>query len=78
MGLQRPASVTNAIRVQMALVAVSGLTTLLTVLQRDDLIVAWAEGNPTARSVLEEGGLDALLGEALREALDPRLSGDPR
>ncbi len=60
MGLQRPASVTNAIRVQMALVAVSGLTTLLTVLQRNDLVVAWAEGNPTARPILDEGGLSAL------------------
>ena len=60
MGRQQPAAVTNAIRVQMALVAVSGLTTLLTVIQRDELIVAWAEGNPTARPILDEGGLNAL------------------
>lgn len=41
MGRQRPASVTNAIRAQAALVLVSGLTTVLTVVQRDELAEAW-------------------------------------
>jgi hypothetical protein len=42
MGRQRPRSVTNAIRAQAALVVASGLTTLLTIVQRDDLIASWA------------------------------------
>lgn len=46
MGRQRPASVTNAIRAQVALVLVSGLTTLLTVVQRDDLTRLWQAGEP--------------------------------
>ena len=41
MGRQRPASMTNATRVQAALVLVSGLTTVLTVLRRDELARAW-------------------------------------
>lgn len=46
MGRQRPASVTNAIRVQWALIAVSGLTTLVTALQRDELVAAWTARQP--------------------------------
>ncbi len=46
MGRQRPRSVTNAIRTQMALVAVSGLIALLTIVERDELIDAWAARNP--------------------------------
>lgn len=60
MGRQRPTSVTNAIRTQVAVIVVSGLTALLTVFRRDELVLAWAEGNPTARGVVEEGGLSAL------------------
>lgn len=51
MGRQRPASVTNAIRVQAVLVVVSALGTLAVVLQREDLVRAWAES---------QGGLDAV------------------
>ena len=47
MGRQRPASVSNAIRAQAALVVVSGLTTLITLVQRDQLVEAWAAGKPT-------------------------------
>ena len=65
MGRQRPASVTNAIRAQAALVAVSGLTTLLTAFQRDELVLAWAERHPTAKAILAEGGLPALYDSAL-------------
>ncbi len=60
MGRQRPASVTNAIRTQGAVIVVSGLTTLLTAFRRDDLILAWAEGNRTARGEVDQGGLEAL------------------
>jgi hypothetical protein len=46
MGRQRPASVTNAIRAQLALVGVGGLTTLVTVLQREDLVRSWSSRHP--------------------------------
>jgi len=51
MGRQRPASVTDAIRVQAALVVVSALGTLAVAMLRDDLVRAWAE---------TQGGLDAV------------------
>jgi hypothetical protein len=47
MSRQQPGSVTNAIRVLVALVALSGLTALLTVVFRDELVRSWAEGNET-------------------------------
>lgn len=60
MGRQLPTSVTGAIRVQVGLIVVTGLTTVLTVVQRDELTVAWAQRHPFARAILEEGGLQAL------------------
>lgn len=60
MGRQRPRSVTEAVRVQWALVAVSGVSTLLTVVMRDDLLLAWARSDPDARAIVAEGGLAAL------------------
>lgn len=51
MGRQRPGSVTNAIRVQAALVGVSALGTAMVAVLRDDLVRAWAES---------QGGLDAV------------------
>jgi hypothetical protein len=38
MGRQRPGSVTSAIRAQLALVGVAGLTTLVTIVQHDELV----------------------------------------
>lgn len=46
MGRQRPASVTNAIRAQAALVLVSGLTTVLVVVRREELTRVWNAGQP--------------------------------
>jgi len=46
MGRQRPESATNAIRAQAALVLVSGLSTVLTVVQRDELSRVWNAGQP--------------------------------
>jgi hypothetical protein len=60
MGRQRPRSVSNAIRVQWALVALAGIATLLTILLRDDLLRAWVDSNATARALVDEGGLEAL------------------
>lgn len=51
MGRQRPTSVTNALRTQWALVAVSATATLVTVLLRDALLEDWARSR---------GGLDAV------------------
>ena len=51
MGRQRPGSVTNAIRVQAALVVVSALGTATVALLRDDLVRTWAQS---------QGGLDAV------------------
>jgi hypothetical protein len=47
MSRQQPGSVTNAIRVLVGLVVLSGLTALLTVVFRDELVRTWAEGNKT-------------------------------
>ena len=60
MGRQRPKSVTQATWTQWALIAVSGLTVLLTALRRDELVLAWARNNDSARAVLAQGGLKAL------------------
>ncbi|MEJ7793939.1 MAG: hypothetical protein WKF50_00160 [Nocardioides sp.] len=51
MGRQRPTSVTNALRVQWALVGVSAIGTGVTVLMRDALLEDWADAR---------GGLDAV------------------
>jgi O-antigen/teichoic acid export membrane protein len=47
MGRQRPGSMTRAIRTQLALVGVAGLTTLLTIVERDELVRAWTARHPT-------------------------------
>ena len=47
MGRQRPGSVTNAIRAQLALIGVAGLSTLLTIVQRDELVRTWTARHPT-------------------------------
>ena len=57
---QVPASLTRAIRLLYVVVAWTGLTALLTVVFRDDLVRNWAQGNRAARKILDEGGLDAL------------------
>lgn len=55
-----PASVVMSIRLAWAIVAVSGLTALLTWLLRDDLVRAWARGNREAMEQLSQGGIEAL------------------
>ena len=47
MGRQRPGSVTSAIRAQLALVGVAGLSTLLTIIERDELVRTWTVRHPT-------------------------------
>ncbi len=60
MGRQWPGSVINAQRCLTALLVLMGLGTLLTILFEDELILAWAERNPGAREILQEGGIPAL------------------
>jgi hypothetical protein len=65
MGRQWPGSVVKAMRCLGALVALMALATVLTILLQDDLIEAWAEGNPAAREILDEGGIDGLKASSI-------------
>lgn len=60
MARELPGSVVNSLRVLGLIVATSGVITLLTWLQRDDLLLAWSKGNPSAQEILAQGGVDAL------------------
>ncbi len=62
---QVPASVTRAVQVLIAIVLVSGVTALLTWVQRDEVILSWAKGNPSAQEILASGGIDALRDSAI-------------
>jgi len=55
----------NAQRCLAALVGLLALATVLTVLLEDELIRAWAEGNPGAREIVEDGGVDALKASSI-------------
>ncbi len=55
-----PGSVANAVRVLGLIVATSGVITLLIWLMLDDVILGWAEGNPSAQELLDQGGIDQL------------------
>ncbi|MCW2767151.1 MAG: hypothetical protein JWO11_3110 [Nocardioides sp.] len=65
--MERPVSVTRATQVLTALVALSGVTALLTVLLNDQVIRAWARGHSVGtRSELRSGGLDAVKHGAIQ------------
>ena len=55
-----PGSVVNSMRVLGLIVATSGVITLLIWLMRDEVILGWAEGNPSAQEILAQGGLEQL------------------
>ena len=55
-----PGSVVNAVRVLGLIVATSAVITLLIWLMLDDVILGWAEGNPSAQELLDQGGIDQL------------------
>ena len=55
-----PRSVTNSVRVLGLIVATSGVITLLTWRMRDEVILGWAEGNPSAQEILAQGGIGQL------------------
>ena len=65
MGRQWPASVVNALRCLTALVGLMALGTLLTIVFQDALIESWAEGNPGASEILDEGGIEALKASSI-------------
>lgn len=58
--LERPTSVTRALQALAALCVAAGIFTLLVVVRRDELVLAWAEGNPGARAILRDGGIEAV------------------
>lgn len=58
--LERPTSVNRALQALGALCVGAVVITLLVWLRRDDLVLAWAEGNPGARKILREGGIEAV------------------
>ena len=60
MARDRPGSVVNSMRVLGLIVATSGVITLLTWLMRDEVILGWAEGNPSAQEILAQGGIEQL------------------
>lgn len=60
-----PGSITNALRNLVALVVVSGVAVLLTWLQHDEVIRAWAKGNSSAQEILASGGMAALRESAI-------------
>lgn len=53
MSRQQPGSVTSATRLLWGLVALSGLTALLTAIMRDELVRVWASGHPDATGSVE-------------------------
>lgn len=55
-----PGSVVNAVRVLGLIVATSGVITLLIWLMSDEVVLGWAEGNPSAQEILAEGGIEQL------------------
>ncbi|WP_159083878.1 hypothetical protein [Nocardioides terrigena] len=60
-----PASVAHALRVLVAIVLLSAATALLTWVQRDEVILSWAKGNPSAQEILASGGIEALRDSAI-------------
>lgn len=60
-----PGSIAHAMWSLLALVVVSGTAVLLTWLQHDEIILAWAQGNPSAQEILVSGGISALRDSAI-------------
>ena len=58
--IDRPVAVNRALQTLVALCVAVGVVTLLVWVYREDLVLAWAEGNPGARAILRDGGLEAV------------------
>lgn len=57
---ERPATLTWALRLLGLLVLFAGVVVLVLVIREDDMLRSWAEGNESARRILETEGLEAL------------------
>lgn len=55
-----PGSVTNSVRALGLIVVTSGVITVLMWWMRDEVILGWAEGNPSAQELLAQGGIEQL------------------
>ena len=66
-----PRSVHVASWLLAGVIGVSGVSALLTIVLRDELVRSWAEGNASARTILEEGGIDALDGSEIVPSFVP-------
>ena len=55
-----PGSVVNAVRVLGLIVATSAVITLLIWWMRDEVVLGWAKGNPSAQELLDQGGIGQL------------------
>ena len=60
MQTELPRSLTYAVRTLVAVVLASAVIAVLTLVQHDAIIMAWSEGNPSAKEILATGGLEAL------------------
>lgn len=61
-GPEVPGTVRAAVATTWVLVGVLGLAAVFTVVLNDQIVRAWASGNPAARELLEQGGMEALRG----------------
>jgi hypothetical protein len=71
MARQMPGSIVNSLRVMWLMVAVAGLITVLIWWMRDEVLVAWAKGNPSAQEKLLSGGVEALRDDPIAPAFVP-------
>lgn len=71
MDRQLPGSMVNALRVLLAIVLVTGATAVLTLVQGDEVILAWSEGNSSAQDILAEGGIEALRDSPIVPSFGP-------
>ncbi len=55
-----PGSVLNSVRVLGLIVVTSAVVAVLIRIKRDDVILGWAQGNPSAQELLAQGGIDRL------------------
>jgi len=60
MAREVPGSVVNAVRVLGLIVATSAVIAVLIWWLRDDVVLGWAKGNPSAQEILSEGGITQL------------------
>lgn len=67
----RPTSMTNAVRVLLALVVVTGLGAVLVWVRQDEVVRTWAEDNEAARKLLLEGGVEAVKASPIAPSFVP-------